>query len=385
MRRLVEQLYGAAPREFASPQRRMAESTDRLLEMVDEHNGLTDCFVSVYGFADADEPSYGNVVVNKAVFDFDGEWDELVRAHHWLDERGVAHFVVFSGSDESGHLYVLTKPTRHQQSLEYFQRNIVIDRAGLRRCSRCGNGVSMVDSSAVASWECDTCEARLSKNETRLVVDSNLVGDAATMIRIPNTWHPRAERFCIPLKPNEINHDPERIYELAQSQRDLTLGDIVCGHKTPDITQHKAKAEELYYSHDEKRRLAGFESDAAVLDEFEAEVTPAEMMKDIECECVRSMITDGQDRRTMPALGHSKRRVLVSYLVERGYNPEEIARFLRFVLDDDKARHSIVEEEQPVRIWRDGVKAPNAVGLKRVGLFRQDCPEHAKVATEVEA
>lgn len=384
MKSLVRQLYGAMPREFASPQRRVVDSFDRLVGCIDQHNGLTDCFVSAYAF-NSDERSYGDVLINKAVFDFDDAWGELVRTHRWLEERDVAHFAVFSGSDRSGHLYVLTEPTTHQQSLEYFQRDVMINRAGLRKCRECGGGVDRVDASVVASWECPQCGGRYSENETRLVVDSNLVGDPSTMIRIPNTWHPRAERFCIPLKPDEITEDVGAVYELAREQRDLSLADAVSGQKTPTIDQHAETAEELYHSYGERRRLAGFESDQAVLEEFEAEVPPVEMMDDIGCECIRSLLVDAEGRRTRPALGHRERRTLVSYLVERGYNPEEIARFLRFALDEQKARHSIVEEEQPVRIWRDGVKAPNSVTMKRFGLFQQSCPEHAEVAAEVEA
>lgn len=384
VRRLIEQLYGRMPREFAHPQRMVVESVDRLVGCVDQYNGLDDCFVSAFAFG-SDERSYGDVLINKAVFDFDGAWDDLVRTHEWLEERDVAHFAVFSGSDRSGHLYVLTEPTTHQQSLEYFQRDVVIDGVGLRRCRDCGGALDRVEASAVAAWRCDQCGTRRTESDTDLVVDSNLVGDPATMIRVPNTWHPSAERFCVPLRPSEIDSDPRDIYDIATAQRDLELGDIVCGSKTPDIAQKRGRAEELYRSYDEQRRLAGFESDQKVLDEFEADVPPADMLDEMGCTCVRSMVTDEDGRITKPALGHDKRRTLISYLVERGYNPEEISQFLRLVLDDAKARHSIVEEEQPVRIWRDGVKAPNKVTLKRRGMWRQDCPEHAEVAAGAEA
>lgn len=382
MKRLVRQLFGGMPREFASPQRRVVEGFDELLGCVDEHNGLTDCFVSAFAF-NSDDRSYGDVLINKAIFDFDEAWQELVGAHEWLAEREVAHFVVFSGSDESGHLYVLTEPTTHQQSLEYFQRDVIISGAGLRKCPECGGAVGRDDPDAVASWRCEPCDRRFSENDTTLVVDSNLVGDAATMVRIPNTKHPRADRFCVPLKPDEITEDPEPVYDIAQSQRDLDLGDIVSGHKTPAIDQHAERAEQLYRSHDEERKLAGLGSDQWVREEFKVEVEPGEILADIECECIRALVTDEKDCRTMPALGHSDRRVVISYLVEQGYNPEEIARFLRFTIAEEKARHSIVEEEQPIRIWRDGVKAPNKVSLKRIGLFRQDCPVHAEAAVGV--
>jgi hypothetical protein len=355
----------------------VVESFDQLIACTDQHNGLTDCYVSLFAF-NGEDHSYGDVLINKAVFDFDDAWTELVRAHEWLEARGAAHFVVFSGSDRSGHLYVLTEPTTHQQSLEYFQRDIVIGRAGLRKCRECGGPVERADASAVASWLCPACGRRFSESETRLAVDPNLVGDAATMIRVPNTWHPRAERFAVPLKPQEVTEDIGPVYELAKRQRDLALGDVVSGHKTPCIDQHADRAEQLYHRHGEKRRLAGLGSDQRALEEFEAEVAPAEMMDDIGCECVLSMITDGGGRRTKPALGHGERRVLISYLVERGYNPEEIARFLEFAVAGEKARHSVVEEEQPVRIWRDGLKAPNAVSLKRRGYFVPTCAEHAR-------
>lgn len=381
MRRLIEEVYGRMPREFASPQRRIVHSTDRLIEIVDEHNGLTDCFVSAYGFA-TDECSYSDVVINKAVFDFDGDWDHLVRAHEWLEERGAAHFVVFSGSDESGHLYVLTEPTRHQQSLEYFQRNIVVGGVGLRKCTECGTEVSLDASGDSNRWHCGSCDDDLVKNETTLATDDNLIGDPATMIRIPNTWNPGAERFCIPLRPEEVTMDTEAVHGLAREQRDLTLSDIVCGERPVKITQRRAEAEEQYQPHSEKQGLTGFEVDGEHIGEFSVEIQPHEIMDNLECECVRSMITDDQDRRAMPPLGHTDRRVLITHLVERGYNPAEIHEFLRFTIEDEKARHCIVEEKQPMRLWKNGVRAPNKISLKRAGLLSMDCPVHTGRPTE---
>ena len=377
MRSLVEQLYGGMPREFASPQRRAVSSTEELVALIDQYNGRSDVFVSAYPFA-TDERSYGDVLINKAVFDFDGEWDRLVRTHEWLEERGAAHIVVFSGSDASGHVYVLTEPTRHQQSLEYFQRDVVVDGAGLRTCRECGNPVETSDASAVARWRCPVCERRMADDQTRLAVDENLVGDPSTMIRVPNTWNPGAERFCVPLKPGEVTRDLGRVYSLAESQRDLSLSDVVSGENTPDITQKRAEAERLYDSYRDRRRLAGFESDSAAFDEFEAEVTPVEMMESLECECMRRLVLDADGNNAEPDLGHRHRRFLVSKLVEEGYNPEEIARFLRCYLSDEKADHSIAEEEQPIRIWRDGVKPPNKLTLKRTSVYRRTCPEHAQ-------
>lgn len=384
MRRLVEQLFGREPREFASPQRVAVDTTGELLAHIDQHNGLADCYVSAYAFASEDR-SYGDVVINKAIFDFDGEWGALVDTHEWLRERGAAHLVVFSGSARSGHIYVLTEPTTHQQSLEYFQRDVVVDGAGLRRCRECGNPVDRVDASAVKAWECRACGHRAGDGGTRLVVDDNLIGDPATMIRVPNTWHPGAERFCVPLRPEEVVRDAAEVHALADSQRDLALADAVSGGSPVEITQAEDRAEELYRSYDDQRGMAGVGSDATAAGSFEAEVEPAAVLEDLSCECLLSMLTDPDGRPAEPRMGHRNRRVLVSYLVERGYNPAEIRGFLRFALDDEKAEHAIHEEQQPTRIWRDGVKAPNAVTLKRYGLFEPSCPEHAKAAGTGEA
>lgn len=381
MRKLLSQLFGRTPREFANPRRRVVESFPELVSLIDQHNGLTTCFVSAYAFA-TDERSYSDVLINKAIFDFDGSWSHLVRTHEWLEERGAAHFAVFSGSDGSGHLYVLTKPTRHQQSLEYFQRDVVIDGVGLRECHYCGNRVERRDGSGVVPWYCPVCEQNIAEHDTELVVDGNLVGEPATHIRVPNTYHTGADRYCVPLKPEEITNDLGRVYEAAQSQRDLELADIVCGDKPVDIAQKAEAAEQKYRSYDQ-RRLPGVTDDITAFNSFEAEVDPPDMMEDIDCECVRRLITDDRDRRTQPALGHHERRVLVSYLVERGYNPAEIAEFLWWAIDDEKADHSINEEEQPVRVWRDGVKAPNKRTLKREGYWRRGCPVHGR--PEVEA
>ena len=369
----MEQVFGRMPREFATPQRRVVRSTDELVGMIDQHNGITDVYVSAYAFA-GDEATYADVVINKAVFDFDGRWEPLVETSRWLEERGAAHFVVFSGSDESGHVYVLTEPTTHQESLEYFQRDVVIDGVGLRECSRCGGVTRRDGDRPVSPHYCHQCDEHLNDDSTRLVVDRNLVGDPATMIRVPNTWHPDAERFCVPLFPEEVVKDPTAAYEAAESQRDVGLSDIVIGDDPVDITQRAEAAEDKYQSYADRRRLAGFESDAAALESFEAEVGPEELWERLECECVRRL-ADGRP-------GHDDRRVMITHLIEQGFNPAEINRFLLWALDEETARHSIEDEQQAIRLYRDRVRAPNAVTLKRMGLWRQDCPVHAKASVD---
>lgn len=382
MRRLVEQVFGRMPREFATPQRRVVRSADELVGMIDQHNGLTDVYVSAYAFA-GDEASYSDVVINKAVFDFDDAWGSLVETSRWLRGRGAAHFVVFSGSDGSGHIYVLTEPTTHQQSLEYFQRDVVIEGVGLRECASCGNPTAIDPDKPISRHHCGYCNEYYTDAETRLSVDPNLVGDPSTMVRVPNTWHPDAERFCVPLYPEEVGHDPRPAYEAAQSQRDVGLGDIVMGDEPVDITQRKDTAEDKYNSYSEKRRMEGFESDAAAMEEFDAQVAPADVLEDVGCTCVLSIIgAAGGDPPGDADPGHDDRRVLITSLIERGYNPAEINGFLVEYLAEETARHSIDEEEQAIRLYRDSVKAPNAVTLKRMGLWRQDCPEHAKVAVD---
>ena len=373
MRRLVEQVFGRMPREFATPQRRVVRSTEELVGMIDQHNGISDVYVSAHAFA-GDKATYADVVINKAVFDFDGRWGPLVDTSRWLKERGAAHFVVFSGSAESGHIYVLTEPTPHQESLEFFQRDVVIDGVGLRECSRCGGVTRRDGDRPVSPHHCRQCDEYYNDDATRLVVDQNLVGDPATMIRVPNTWHPDAERFCVPLLPEEVDKDPSAAYEAAQSQRDLGLSDIVMGDEPVDITQRADEAEGKYQSYDQRRRLAGFESDAEALGSFEAEVPPEEVWERVECECIKA-ITDGRP-------GHDDRRVMITHLIEEGFNPAEINGFLAWALDEETARHSIEDEQQAIRLYRDQVRAPNAVTLKRMGLWRQDCPVHAKASVD---
>lgn len=391
MEKLLRQMFGAMPREVATPQRRTVASFDRFVEVLDAHNGKTDCFVSVHHFADRDpeEASYKRAVVNKTVFDFDGAWEELVRAYRWLDERGAAHFATFSGSDRSGHLWVLCEPTTHQQSLEYFQRDVLIDGIGLRKHSLCGHRVRRKEPGRTADWYCDRCDRALPEQQTQPVVDTNLVGDITTCIRVPNTVNPGAGRLCIPLKPEEVTPDWRAVHELAEPdgsgrfrQRDLLLADIVSGSSPVDITQHRERAEQYYRAYTEEREFPGL-SDAEVLSSFEPEIGPEEMMESLDCRCVGRMVTGPDGEPTGPRLGHRDRRVLVSYLIEEGFNPAEINRFLLAYVAEDKAIHSIEDEEQAVRIWRDGVKAPSKSSLKRMGLFRQDCPVHSRAARSV--
>lgn len=380
MRRLLEQLYGRFPREFASPQRRRVNGMDEMAALIDEHNKRVDCFVTMYGF-EADEPeelSYSDVVINKIVFDFDGEWHRLVDFHEWLGDRNIPHFVVFSGSNGSGHVYILTEPTKHQPSLEYTQRDVLIDGANLRKCDYCGGKVLRDDPSRVTPFYCEQCDERKTDKGTDPVVDMNVVGDASRCIRVPNTYNVDAERWCVPLRPGEIVRDTREVYDLARSQRPLALEDILCcpGGDPVDITQHKEAAEELYTGITENREMPAVRSDARVLEAHEAEVPPPEMFDSIRCECVRGLL-EGHDGEGKPPLGHAQRRITISYLCEAGYNPREIAEFLKAYIAADKAHHSIHEEEQPMRVWRDQVKVPNKDRLKQRGMFVDGCPEHS--------
>lgn len=378
MKRLLRQLFGRTPREFATPQRKTVETFDQLLAAIDQHNGLTDCYTSAYAFG-SEKRDFTSAVINKAVFDFDGEWDALVDTHEWLAERGAAHFAVFSGSERSGHIYVLTEPTTHDQSLEYFQRDVVVDGVGLRKCERCGVRLedNPDDEYGVRPHWCDGCGEAKRDSDARTVVDDNLAGDPTTHVRIPNTWHPRAERFCIPLRPGEVTRDADAVAELAGSQRDLDLSDIVSGERPVDLEQARDRAEEKYRSYAERQRLSGFAAGDYTASGGEAQVSPVDMHDTIDCECVLSMLPDRPGRSRGADLGHDERRVLVSTLVEKGYNPAEISAYLRWALTDEKARHSVVEERQPERLFRDAVKPPNAMSMKRDGHFDPTCPVHS--------
>lgn len=378
MRQLLEEMFGRMPREFATPQRRDVDSIDELMACIDQHNGLTDCYVSAYAFGSEDR-DYTEAVINKAVFDFDEEWDRLVDAHEWLEARGAAHFAVFSGSERSGHIYVLTEPTAHDQSLEYFQSDVVVDGAGLRKCKRCDGRVVTNDEDEFGArpYYCTSCYDKKREGDTKPVVDANLIGDPTTHVRIPNTWHPRAERFCVPLKPDEITRDADAVLELAQSQRRLTLSDIVSGSSPVKLTQARSVAEDKYQSYAERQRMAGFEAGDYGGD-HEAEVSPVRMHSSVDCECALSLMPDEPGRSRGVELGHRNRRVLITTLIEQGYNPAEVSAYLRWVLEEREARHSIVEERQPERLFRNAVKPPNARSLKDAGLFDPTCPVHAQ-------
>lgn len=167
------------PRDVADPKRQTVTSRREFSQWLTRRNGVTDCFISVYG----DRQS----IIDKIFIDIDAPYDEMMKLHTWLEDRDYKHIVFFSGGGY--HIYIFT-----DRSSLTFPKN------ALR-----------------------TAQIYLTE-ESGVNADRQVFGDVRRVARIPNTFNPKRGLYCIPLGRGDIEKGEEHIKKLAHHQ-----------HKTKDV------------------------------------------------------------------------------------------------------------------------------------------------------
>jgi len=167
--------------EIAFPHRIRVKTEKEALRYVNLYNGKKNLYKSLYKITD------NGYVIDKIFFDFDGEKSHYAtkKFAKFLHDDNIAFKVHFSG--RGFHIFIPVvikeKITDYKLSIRKLQEEI-LDTYNLRK-----------------------------------YCDPHVIGDTARVVRIPNTFNLRANRYCIPLRYEDIQLSFEEIKELAKKQR----------------------------------------------------------------------------------------------------------------------------------------------------------------------
>lgn len=298
------------PCRVGTPNQRYCETPEEAIERINKHNGATDIYVTLYN---------GDNVIDKIVWDFDiekgseekyGSWEEALvdfrKLSEHFDDEGYQHMSVFSG----GGLHKYLKST---------ERTLEKPRGALR--------------SAQVKFQ----------EELDLNTDEQIFGDIERIFRVPNTWHTGKQRYCIPLKPDEIYLDKEDLFELAKNQR-FGVDAVTEGKQYP------------IHHHDE---ATNFYSALQTGDQIEGDFNPA----DLEPEgvifpiypCITNLLKNQDELETKGhGLGYRRRFLVILHLKETGHTYQECVQILKKYLNKTEFRHCVQKERQPQQVYQRG-------------------------------
>ena len=155
-------LFGGFPREVADPRRRLVYGSGQFEKFVEQRDGVTDCYTSLYSQDGA---------IDKVFWDFDdpkgiiGCREDAERLYTWLLAKDFNVIPVLSGK-KGFHIYLLLKPKWYKNGKELLTKatySIMCDAFG---------------------YDDDTGKIETAK------ADPHIIGDVRRITRIPNTLRP---------------------------------------------------------------------------------------------------------------------------------------------------------------------------------------------------
>ena len=191
------------------PPRKLIKNIKEYLNYVNLYNGKRKAvYKSVYSFEETkindyrrEVPDYSSAIVDCIFFDFDFKsceaFIEVKKLHEYCMKENLKHTIIFSG--RGYHLYIYCKI----YNLQYKKETIR------------GAQQYFID-------------------KLKLTVDRQVIGNVAQLARIPNTYHPKAGRFCIPLTKEQFEKGDEFIKTLAEKQN--FVKNVIIGSKLFDIS-----------------------------------------------------------------------------------------------------------------------------------------------------
>jgi len=220
-------MFNNFPREVACPSRHVVYNWEQMQELINKTNGKTNVFTTIYSFKEIQTKTtfdgfnyevcnYSTAIVDKLFFDFANEqcYENVIKMHNYLLSKNIKHAINCSG--RKYHLYIFVKNSDVCNHLKD-----AIYNAEVTLCK-----------------ELNFTYGQENHNTTNNPdIDSKLMGNLAGLTRIPNTFNPTANRYCIKLNKGILLSGHTNIQELAKRQQyvsetfgtgylDLTLYDI---------------------------------------------------------------------------------------------------------------------------------------------------------------
>ena len=285
-----------------TPEQRKFDSPDKAFEYINRHNGLTDVYDSLYN----------NGVIDKVVWDFDYDvnsedqysdwetlWSDVQKLTYELRKGGYKQMTVFSGNGVHKYLKTveceLSKPKKAIRKVqEKYQSSLGIN------------------------------------------TDEAVFGDVRRIFRVPNTYNPSAERFCIPLKPEDIEKDIDDIKSLADGQRFV---DAIEGENEFNILKYDCKTNWQENPLDNKIEGNFSVGEGATL----FETYP----------CITNLLENYDNiEKKGHGLGFRRRFLVILHLKETGHTIQETREILKDNLSEEEYLHCVHNEGQVEQIYK---------------------------------
>lgn len=310
------------PCRVGTPHQKWCETRREAIERINRHNGVTDVYVSLYN----------DGVVDKVAWDFDIEpdgddkyssWEEALEDFRKMtlhfEDKGWQQMSVLSGGGL--HKYLKTNPVE----LEY-------PRYALKEVQE------------------------KFQQELDLKTDDAIFGDIKRIMRVPNTYHPGAQRYCIPLKSDEVFLEKEELFELAETQREETQ--VMTEGDPYPIAQHDRMGSQYTSMNGEGTKVPGNFNPAEV--EPEGTLFPI-------YPCISNLLQNWDDMEQKGhGLGFRRRFLIILHLKETGHTYEEAVGILKKYLSHEEFRHAVYDEKQVEQIYkRDDLLFPKCESLMK--------------------
>ena len=304
------------PTRVGTPNQRWLDTKQEALEMINRHNGYTHIYAALYPQG----------IIDKIVWDFDRDdydsWDDMMcdfrRLTRELDDEGYSQMSVFSG--RGLHKYLATESFKPEQPKSVLK----------------------------------TVQTKY-QSELDLNSDDAIFGDVKRIFRVPNTYHPIAGRYCIPLTQDEVlSYSQEDIYELAQSQRN-GISPITSGDKYSIRKYDKAG-----------NSMAPSYSGSKIDGDFNpAEVEPEGVLFPI-YPCISNILQNWRDMEQKGhGMGYRRRFIVILHLKETGHTYEEAVSVLKKYMSEEEFYHCVYDEKQVRQVYmRDDLLFPSCDRLQ---------------------
>jgi hypothetical protein len=288
--------------------RKTFTSKEEALKFINLYNGKKKAlFQSVYNFKEMEnnKPKYDTAIIDKLFFDFDANsdcWNECNKLHQHLKQENIQHFIIWSG--RGYHLFINSIPlqSKNCKSVIYNSQIHFIKKLDLK-------------------------------------CDMQVIGDHSRLRRIPNSWHPKAQLFCIYLSEEDFLKGLEYCKEKAKKQN---FKKEIIGEKLFDLKPFDYESEKY----------------SSPVPEFDFESSEnANYLQN--CPDKIKQLLAKKD------LGWKERYLVILYFKERGFTRKEVLQILKNHLSERKFKHCIYEERQLQYLFeRDDLMFPENFGVK---------------------
>ena len=281
-------LFNKFPREVGPP-RKVVYNINEWLNFVNLYNGKKKAvYTSIYCFEKIEsKPVYESAIIDKLFFDFDDKscdaWKECNTLHKTLLLNNIKHLIIMSG--RGYHLYVFCLPLspKNPKSTIYNAQ------------------ISLI-------------------NNLNLVCDKQVIGDYSRLRRIPNSYHLKAQRFCICLTKEEFSKGYEFCKELAKKQN---FKKEYIGEKLFDISNFDYKTKKIEMP----------------IEKFDFEDSENADYINNSPDFIKGLLSNKE-------LGWRNRYLLILFFKEKGFTIQEVYNILKKHLSERKFKHCIGEEKQ---------------------------------------